>query len=95
MDAALSGIRAALQMADVSAQNIANLRSAGYRAYRLRQSAAPDFGGVRASVERTDAEPDLAVELVGLIEARSQLAANVHVLRRENEMLGTLLDVFA
>lgn len=60
--------------------------------------------GVNAAFARLDASPartardplaNLAGEAVELITAKTELAANVAVLRAADEMTGTLLDMLA
>lgn len=55
------------------------------------------FARLDASAARTARDPlaNLAGEAVELITAKTELAANVTVLRAADEMTGTLLDMLA
>ncbi|MFO0689042.1 MAG: flagellar basal body protein [Myxococcota bacterium] len=96
MGIALSGMQSASTRVAVSAHNVANLLTEGFRPQRVTQSAQAS-GGSQASVSTAAApEPvDLEREIVGQIEAKTQFKASARVLRTEAEMRGSLLDIFA
>ena len=106
----ISGINAALEMLDVSADNTANLITDGYKAKRVIFSENLT-GGVESSVQSSDssgsyplAENDtlaessnvnLAEEILTQIVARNFLDANVTALKTTDEMEKSLLDILA
>lgn len=96
MGIALSGMQSASTRVAVSAHNVANLLTEGFRPQRATQTARAS-GGSQAMVSTAD-EPeavDLEREIVGQIEAKTQYKASARVLRTESEMRGSLLDIFA
>ncbi len=87
-----SGMRAAQQGIQVAAHNVANLPTADAQRLQLQRSTAAD-GGVQTSVGVTVEDP--AAPLADLVAARSEVLAfkaNAMVLRRADEMVGTLFD---
>lgn len=98
----LSGLSAATWMVTVSAGNVANLNSAGYRARKVG-FAADAAGGVSAQPLTEDgAEPvpggsnvDLAAEMVNLMVGNTYFAANAAALRTQQQVLGMALDLKA
>lgn len=95
----LSGLRAAQLRLDVGAHNIANAQTSGFQRQQMVQTANPASGGVTARVERDSqaaAEGGdlgrLAEDLVGGKLALYSFAANLKVVKTEQEMLGTLFD---
>lgn len=96
MGIALSGMQSASTRMAVSAHNVANLLTEGFRPQRATQTAQAS-GGSQATVS-TASQPesvDLAREFVGQIEAKTQFKASARVLAAEAEMRGSLLDIFA
>ncbi|MBH1464258.1 hypothetical protein JY475_08385 [Stenotrophomonas maltophilia] len=92
MDTALSGMRAAQQGVQVVAHNVANLATPDAQRLQLRRSAV-EQGGVETTVSATD--PDSTAPLGDLLAARAEVvafAANALVIRRQDQMLGSLLD---
>ena len=89
----LSGMNAAQSALSVSAHNIANLGTAGFRRQEVRQTAV-ESGGVSTDV-RAAAEPGeaMAADMVGLLQAKNSFLANLAVFRRGDAMTGALLDV--
>ena len=86
-----SGMRAAQQGLQVAAHNVANLATPDAARLQLERTSLAD-GGVqtRTVVATGDASP-----LADLIGARSQVlafAANAALIRRSDEMLGSLFD---
>lgn len=95
----LSGMRAAQLRLDVGAHNIANAQTPGFQRQQVVQTANPESGGVTARVEReaqAAAEGGdlghLAEDLVGGKMALYSFAANLQVVKTEQDMLGTLFD---
>ena len=87
-----SGMRAAQQGVQVAAHNVANLATPDAQRLQLQRSTAAE-GGVQASVGTTVEDP--AAPLADLVAARTEVLAfkaNAMVLRRADEMLGSLFD---
>ncbi|MGE6332917.1 hypothetical protein [Stenotrophomonas sp. NPDC077659] len=92
METALSGMRAAQQGIQVAAHNVANLAAPDAERLQMQRSVA-EQGGVETTVTTTD--PDPTVPLGDLLAARAEVvafAANAAVIRRQDQMLGSLLD---
>ncbi len=106
----LSGMRAAFQMLDVSANNTANINTDGFKRQRLNLSEAAS-GGVTTAVETTTdpgapylswdgtvvegSNVDIAEEAVNQIIARRYLSANIAALKTADEMYESILDIIA
>ena len=87
-----SGMRAAQQGVQVAAHNVANLPTPDAQRLQLQRSTAAE-GGVQTSLATTVEDP--AAPLVDLLAARTEVLAfkaNAMVLRRADEMLGSLFD---
>jgi flagellar hook-associated protein FlgK len=89
-----SGIRNAVLRQDGTAHNIANLNTEGFHSLHTVQSEAPEGGSHACVVRRPDEGVFLATEFVEQLRAEQQLAASARVIRVQQEMLGTILDVF-
>jgi len=92
MEAALSGMRAAQQGVQVAAHNAANLATPDAQRLQLQRSPM-EQGGVETTVNATD--PDPTAPLGDLLAAKAEVvafAANAAVIRRQDQMLGSLLD---
>lgn len=92
MGIGLSGMRAAQQGVQVAAHNVANLATPDARRLQVQRGAA-EQGGVQASVIPTGA--DAGAPLGDLLAAKAEVvafAANATVIRRQDQMLGSLLD---
>lgn len=93
---AQSGMQAAQLRLTSSAHNVANQNTPGFRAQQVAQQEAPAQGGVQAQLQRAPrAGVALEGEAVEQMVAGYAFKANALVLRRSNEMLGTLLDLHA
>ena len=106
---ASSGLQAAQLRLDVSANNVANMNTPGYRREAVSQQAAPDNAGVRATVQRVQgtqraqdaqaaqAEKGVALEqeAVEQMSATYAFKANLQTIKTQDEMMGSLLDVRA
>ncbi|HSV70040.1 MAG TPA: flagellar basal body rod protein [Methylibium sp.] len=92
---ALSGLAAARRGLQVSAHNLANLQTAGFRRQRLDHAASAD-GGVETSVSRA-AMPGaaLAEDVVAQLRAKNFFLANLAVFKASDRMTGALLDRWA
>ncbi|MGZ0026358.1 hypothetical protein [Stenotrophomonas sp. S4] len=92
MGIALSGMRAAQQGVQVAAHNVANLATPDAQRLQLQRNTT-EQGGVQASVTSTGA--DAPAPLGDLLAAKAEVvafAANAAVIRRHDQMLGSLLD---
>jgi len=92
MENALSGMRAAQQGVQVAAHNAANLATPDAQRLQLQRSPM-EQGGVETTVNATD--PDPTAPLGDLLAAKAEVvafAANAAVIRRQDQMLGSLLD---
>jgi flagellar basal body rod protein FlgC len=92
---AASGMRAAQQGVQVAAHNVANLVTPEAERLRLERSGTAE-GGVATTVGIGGEDPTAPV--ADLVAARSEVLAfkaNAMVLRRSDEMVGSLLDIRA
>lgn len=90
---ALSGMGAAQRGVQVAAHNVANLATADATRLQLQREAAAQ-GGVDSRVISTG-DTDPSAPLGDLLAAKAEVvafAANAAVIRREDQMLGSLLD---
>lgn len=94
-----SGMRAAQLRLDVGAHNVANAQTPGFQRQRVTQTANTDAGGVETRVERetlaAGADGDMAHLADDMVNGKMSLysfAANLQVVKTEQEMLGTLFD---
>ena len=92
---ALSGVNAAMLQLDVSAHNIANARTPGFKPQAVEQTAQPE-GGVKATIVQVkEARSTLEGDIVNQMAASYHYRANLRVLQTEEKMLGKLLDTEA
>ncbi|WP_445391555.1 hypothetical protein [Stenotrophomonas muris] len=92
MGIALGGMRASQQGVQVAAHNVANLATPDAQRLQLQRSAAGQ-GGVQAAVIPVGA--DAGAPPGDLLAAKAEVvafAANAAVIRRQDQMLGSLLD---
>ncbi|BCX43468.1 MULTISPECIES: flagellar basal body protein [Stenotrophomonas] len=92
MGTALGGMRAAQQGMQVAAHNVANLSTPDAQRLQLQRNAVAQ-GGVATAV--TSTAPDPGAPLGDLLAAKAEVvafAANAAVIRRQDQMLGSLLD---
>ena len=102
ISAGLSGLQAAGQGVAVTANNVANINSTGYRAKSL-ELAEQAQGGVAAEGLTASQEPtapggsnvDLGTEAVNLKTEGFAYQANVKFLKVQEDMLGSALDLKA
>ncbi|MDR3670519.1 MAG: hypothetical protein P4L36_06735 [Holophaga sp.] len=100
--ASLSGLQTAGQSIALSANNVANLNSTGYRARSLTQEDLPQGGVYGAAVQQSQAplnpgggNVDLATEAVNLDTQGTAYQADLKFLQVQNKMLGSALDLNA
>nr|WP_320133448.1 flagellar basal body rod C-terminal domain-containing protein [uncultured Holophaga sp.] len=101
-DIGLSGLNAASLGTAVTANNIANANSSGYKAKRLDLEDQAG-GGVKASQLSESQEStvpggsnvDYATEMVNLMTQSGSYSANLETLKTQDEMLGQIMDMKA
>ncbi len=92
---AFSGMNAATARLGVSAHNVANVQTAGFRRQQVLQQTQAG-GGVATSIAQADAAgTDLAADLVQQMTALYSFKANLRTVQVERDMLGSLLDIRA
>lgn len=92
---ARSGMTAALQQLDSSAHNIANGQTSNFRREVVNQRELPN-GGVATTVEQTQTiAHDLSADIVQQISSTYSFQANLHTLRTQQDMMGTLVNLQA
>jgi flagellar basal body rod protein FlgB len=97
----ISGINAAMQRQEVSAHNIANINTPGYGQYNAYQTDMAPQGTRISHVSRTPAPDntisttDLAKEAVEQKNDKNSLSANLKVMKVKDNMLESVLDIFA
>lgn len=111
LDAALSALGAFGKKMDVSANNVANLNTEGFKKSRaLLEDADPGVivtlsrvntpGGALPPGDgtakfRESSNVDVAEEIVNQHMTKSAFQANLTTVKAEEEMLGSLFDIFA
>ena len=101
--ASVSGLHAARTVLDVSAHNIANVNTDGFRPQRAELRALEPRAGVEATVTQAPDAPtapgisgtELPVEMVNTFIARHTYAANAQMLNTLSERDRYLLDILA
>lgn len=86
INTSLSGIRNAFVRQDVSANNVANINTKNYQAKTAADKNKAETKGNNVS---------LANEMVNQINNVNQEKANVNVVKAQNQMLGSLIDLKA
>jgi len=106
-DTNLSALSAMGVAQQVSANNIANVSTDGFKASSVAFESGPKDQGVRVAAinESTNAGPmingvegsntDIGTEMVGMITTRHAFSANVATIRASEEMTGHLLNMIA
>ncbi len=93
---ASSGLQAAQLRLDVSAHNVANMNTPGFRRQAVTQEAVPESAGVRASVQSEGQEGvALEQEVVEQMSATYAFKANLQTIKTQDAMMGSLLDIKA
>jgi flagellar basal body rod protein FlgG len=78
---------------NVTANNIANLNTPGYKAQRVDLVSAPSGGVEVAGVQSTGQSVDPVSEFVNLKEVALMYGANAMVVKMATQMYGSLLDI--
>jgi flagellar hook protein FlgE len=100
-DASLSGVKAATIRQAVSANDIANINTPGYRQVNVYQTdASPDGTRIANLVRTPNSNPDLSgTDLVEEVKeqkiSKNDFQANLKVIKVKDEMTKDLLDIFA
>ncbi len=95
----ISSIGAHQTMLNTTADNIANVNTDGFIPKDTR--ITNDFNSIKANVRQADdsgskrSQTDLAKEIPDEIVAQDATAVNVNVIKTQDEMMGTLLDIKA
>ncbi|MBP1626072.1 MAG: uncharacterized protein H6Q00_547 [Holophagaceae bacterium] len=96
----LSGLNAASQGLAVTANNVANANTEGYKTKRLDLEEVKE-GGVRASKVTESQEStgpgssnvDYATEMTNLMTQAGAYNANLQVMKTQDQMLGQFMDM--
>ncbi len=101
INTSLSGIKNAFYRQDVTANNVANINTKNYKQINVINEEAKN-GGVIAKTEVSKAKPNrngnnvnLVDQMVNQINNPNYEKANINVLRSQNEMIGSLIDLKA
>ncbi len=90
---ALSGMSAARQHLDTTSHNIANGLTPAFRRQEVHQRELPD-GGVTTSIEQAQSiGQGIDTDIVEQMSATYSFDANLHTIRTQQDMMGTLLDM--
>jgi flagellar basal body rod protein FlgG len=95
LSTSLSGINAAQLSMSASAANIANLGVDGFRREQVHLSAAAPAGVTATLGQAASPGEDLAADVVGLLEGKNAMLANLAVFKSAARTTGSLLDVLA
>ena len=81
----------------VTANNVANMNTPGYRREVVAQEEVAESAGVRATVQREQDAKGVALEqeAVEQMSATYAFKANLQTIKTQDEMMGSLLDVKA
>ena len=91
-----SGMQAAQLRLDASANNVANMNTPRYKSEVVDQQAASGGAGVTGSVRRSQEEGvALEKEAVEQMSATYAFKASLQVVKTQDQMMGSLLDVKA
>ncbi len=93
LSTSLSGINAAQLSMSASATNIANLGVDGYRRERVQQSADASAGVTATLGQAASPGEDLVADVVGLLQGKNAMLANLAVFKSDARNAGSLLDV--
>jgi flagellar basal body rod protein FlgC len=92
---ALSGMTAAMNSLQATAQNIANLNVPGAQQQGVSQSTQAQGGTTANIVTTTNTNANVATDLVQQFQAKNSFLANLSVFQTSNEVMGTLLNTVA
>jgi flagellar hook protein FlgE len=90
-----SGMTAAIQQLDSASHNIANTQTPQFRRETVSQRELPN-GGVATTVDRAQTEGNNeSADVVHQISSTYSFKANLHTVRTEQDMMGTLINLQA
>jgi len=108
-DSNLQALQAISVSQQVTANNVANMNTDGFRSSRVEYETGPDGQGVRVSGIYENTSPgtgptfeetwtegsntDLATEMVQMIENEQAFAANAVAIHTDMDMSGVLIDM--
>ena len=92
---ASSALQAFSTSQQITANNVANLNTDGFKASRATFQENSRAGGVTASVSSTGDSVDISREAVNLISNTHGFKANLNVLKAADEMTKQLLNIKA
>ena len=92
---ALSGMNAASLELATSAHNIANTQTPGFRRQSVARQANEGAGVSAAVTQAAEPGESLAEDIVTQMSASYAFKANLKVLKTQDEVLGSLLDIKA
>jgi flagellar basal body rod protein FlgG len=90
---AASGLSAANTQLAVTANNIANMNTPGFKAQRANLAAAPGGGVDVVGIQSTGQSVDPVTEVVHLTQAKWMYDANAMVIKVGDRMYGSLLNM--
>jgi flagellar basal-body rod protein FlgG len=90
---AASGLSAAQMQLNVTANNIANMNTAGYQAQRVDIASAATGGVEVTGIQSTGQAVDPANEMVHLRQDVLMYGANAMVVKAADHMYGSLLNI--
>lgn len=94
---ALTGMSAAQSKLNASAHNIANLSTQGFTRQEVVQSTAVSGSGTQTSLRSSPAGVgnNLEADLIQQLQSALTYQANVSVLKTNNQVMGTLINIKA
>ena len=99
---ASSGLNVTAQSLALTANNVANVNTGGYRALTLRQQELPQGGAAAAGIQESQqplapggSNVDLATEAVNLQAQGASYQADLKFMQVQQKLLGTALDLKA
>ncbi len=91
----LSGMQAAQTALSVSAHNVANAQTAGFKPQQVDYAEQPQ-GGVSAQVRTAGREgPSLEADFVAQLQVKNAFLANLAVFKAADQTTGQLIDSLA
>lgn len=93
LSTSLSGINAAQLSMSASATNIANLGVDGFRREQVQLSAAAPAGVTATVGQAASPGEDLVADVVGLLQGKNAMLANLAVFKSAARTTGSLLDI--
>jgi flagellar hook protein FlgE len=90
-----SGMTAALQRQEASAHNIANTQTPHFKRETVSQRELANGGVVTTTEQAQTVGTDLNAEIVEQISSTYSFQANLHTVRTQQDMMGTLINLQA